>query len=132
MKCIICLGKSDNKSFVQKPSLVVLANLLERTRERAQFKDCSVLDFVGRLESTTAEELFERKYNYHDKYYSTFANANKLDRAIKRFVESINIEESSVVTRKKGRPSLTGVRRTIITNFLEQDQILNNTTKLCV
>ena len=46
MECIICLEKSDKKSFVQKPSLVALAKLLERRRERAQFKDYSVLDFV--------------------------------------------------------------------------------------
>ena len=108
MECIICLEKGDKKSFVQKPSLVALANLLERTRERAQFKGCSVLDFLERLESTIAEELFERKVNYHDKCYSFFANVNKLDRARKRFAESINIGESSVVKRKKGRPSLTG------------------------
>ena len=88
MECIICLKKGDKKSFVQEPSLVVLANLLERTREGAQFKDCSVLYFAERLESTTAEELFDRKVNYH---CSSFANVNKLDRASKRFPESINI-----------------------------------------
>ena len=66
------------------------------------------MDFVERLESTTAEELFERKVNYHDKCYSSFASVNKLDRARKRFAESINIGESSVVKRKKGWPSLTG------------------------
>ena len=66
------------------------------------------MDFVERLESTTAEELFERKVNYHDKCYSSFANVNKLDRARKRFAESINIGVSSVVKRKKGRPSFTG------------------------
>ena len=108
MECIVCLEKSDKKSFVQKPSLIALVNLLERTRERAQFKDCSVLDFAELLESTTAEGLFKRKVNYHDKCYSTFANANKLDRARKRFAESINIGESSVVKRKKGRPPLAG------------------------
>ena len=33
MECIICLEKGDKKSFLQKPLLVALANLLERTRE---------------------------------------------------------------------------------------------------
>ena len=66
------------------------------------------MDFVERIESTTAEELFERKVNYHDKCYSSFANVNKLDRARKRFAESINIGVSSVVKRKKERPSFTG------------------------
>ena len=59
------------------------------------------MDFVGRLESTTAEELFERKVNYHVKSYSSFTNVNKLDHARKRFAGSINIGESSVVKRKK-------------------------------
>ena len=84
MECIICLEKGAKKSFVQKPSLVALANLLEKTRARAQFKNCSVLDFVERLESTTAEEFFERKANYHDKCCPSFANISKLDRARKR------------------------------------------------
>ena len=69
------------------------------------------MDFVEPLESTTAEELFERKVksyssftnvkNYHVKSYSSFTNVNKLDHARKRFAESINIGKSSVVKRKK-------------------------------
>ena len=49
-----------------------------------------------------------RKVNYHDKCYSSFANVNKLHHARKRFGESINIRESTVVKRKKGRSSLSG------------------------
>ena len=128
MEWIICLEKSDKKAFVQKPSLVALSNLLERTRERAQFKKCSVLDFVERLE----RKLVEREVNYHDKCYSTFANANKLDRARKRFAESINIEESSVVTRKKVRPSLPGEKTGNNNELPRTRPKLNNTTKLCV
>ena len=52
MECIICLEKGDKKSFVQKPSMIALANLLERTGEWAEFKDCSVLHFVERVESS--------------------------------------------------------------------------------
>ena len=99
MECIICLEKGDKKFLVQKPSLVALANLQERARERVLFKDCSILAFVERLESTTAEELFERKVHYHNKL------VNKLDRARKLFAESINNGGASyVVKRKKGRP----------------------------
>ena len=54
------------------------------------------------------EELLERKVNYHDKCYLSFAKVHKFDRARKRSAESINIGESSVVKRKKGRSSLAG------------------------
>ena len=131
MECIICLEKGDKKSFVQKSSLFVRANLLEKTREQAQFKDCSVLDFAERLESPTAEELFERKVNYLDKCYSSFANDNKLDLARKRFAESINLGKALWLKEKNEGHHLLEKRLTIITNFLEQDQRLNDLTKLC-
>ena len=72
------------------------------------------------------------KVNYHDKCYSSFANVNKLDRERKRFAESINIGESSVIKRKKEGHHLLEKRVTMITNVLEQYQRLNNMTKLCV
>ena len=34
--CIICLEKGDKKSFLQNPSSVALAKVLERTQERSQ------------------------------------------------------------------------------------------------
>ena len=132
MECIVCLEKSDKKSFVQKPSLIALVNLLERTRERAQFKDCSVLDFAELLESTTAEGLFKRKVNYHDKCYSTFAMLINL------IVQENVLQNQSILGKalwlkeKKEGHHLLEKRQTIITNFLELDQRLNNTTKLCV
>ena len=70
--------------------------------------------------------------NYNDKYYSSFANVNKLDPARKRFAEWINIGESSVVKRKKGRPPLTGETTSNESEFLELDQRLRNMTKPCV
>ena len=81
--------------------------------------------FVERLESTTAEELFERKVHYHNKI------VNKNDRARKRFAESINNGASYVFKRKKGH-NLQEKRLTMTTNFIEQNQRLNNMTKLCV
>ena len=131
MECIICLEKGDKKSFIQKPSLVALANLLERTRERAQFKDCSVLDFVERLESTTAEELFERKGNI------MLSVIHLLQMLMNLILQENVLQNQSILGKalwlkeKKEGHHLLEKRLSMITNFLEQDQRLKNMTKLC-
>ena len=46
MKRFIFLGKDGQKLLVQQPSQNAIQNLLERTRERASYKDFRVIDFV--------------------------------------------------------------------------------------
>lgn len=48
-----------------------------------------------------------RRKWFTEKFYSSFANINKLDRSRKRFAESVDTGERTVVKRKIGRPSFT-------------------------
>ena len=106
MECIICTKKSSNsKPFVKNSSLESFKKLLERSRERARYKDNCVLDFVTRTENLTPKELLDNNAKYHESCYSSFANTVKLQRAKKRYNESIDTGESSIVKRKPGRPS---------------------------
>lgn len=45
MTCIIYCGKEAIK-FISKPSLESIEKLLERTQERASYKDNTVIDFA--------------------------------------------------------------------------------------
>ena len=48
----------------------------------------------------------EEKVKYHKSCYSSFANTDKVSRAQKRFWDSIEAAESSVIKRKAGIPSI--------------------------
>lgn len=113
MDCFICLEKDVKKSIVKNPSLDSFDKLLKRTRERASYKDVSVSSFVARTENLTPTDLFEQKLKYHESCYANFANTGKLQRARKRYNESIDTGESSVIKRKAGRPSISSVEETV-------------------
>ena len=48
----------------------------------------------------------ERKAIYHESCYSNFVHTTKLQRAKKRYNDSVASGESSVIKRKPGRPSI--------------------------
>ena len=56
MECFTYLGNDGQKLFVQQPSQNAIRNLLERTQERASYKDFRVMDFVERTKNVTSEE----------------------------------------------------------------------------
>ena len=47
MRCIIC-QQNDQVDLVDKPSKESFEKLLTRTRERVEYKDSQVMDFVKR------------------------------------------------------------------------------------
>ena len=102
--CIIC-QQDKKENLVSNPSLDSLDKLLLRTRKRAEYKDTFVADFIERTFNCTAQELFNNKTRYHKSCYSSFTNAEKVERATKRYRESID-GQCSIVKRKAGRPSL--------------------------
>ena len=104
MECVVCLEKSGKKPFVHNPSLESLEKLLTRVHERAYYKDSIVLNFAGRVQGITAADLFAKKSGYHKSCYAEFANVGKLERAKKRYSDSIECGESSVIKRRVGRP----------------------------
>ena len=103
MEYFICLGKDSQKLFVQQPCQNIIQNLLERTRERASYKDFRLIDFVERTKNVTSEELLKRKLVYHEGCYSSFANIANLNCVKKRFSTSIDTVEYSIVKRKQKR-----------------------------
>ena len=83
-----------NVLYVNRANMIALCSIqhlmlwrnccLEPKNERAT-KDSSVGAFVKRMENYSAQELLEKKVKYHKSCYSSFANADKVSRAQKRF-----------------------------------------------
>ena len=109
MDCVICNEKDTSKSFVANPSLDSFEKILSRSRERAEYKDSTVLNFVERTKGVTAVELLENRCRYHESCYASFANIGKLQRVKKRYATSLDTGEPSAIKRKSGRPSLTSL-----------------------
>ena len=109
MSCIICQEDKNKKSLLRNPCINSFEKLLERTRRRAHYNDSTVLSFVEHTKNISALQLLERKAIYHESCYSNFANTTKLQRAKKRYNDSVASGESSVIKRKPGRPSINTI-----------------------
>ena len=62
---------------------------------------------ADRLTNVTPEELFEKNIVYHRGCYSETANVEKLERAKRRYSDSVEYGDSSVVKIKAGRESMS-------------------------
>ena len=62
-----------------------------------EYKDSQVRDFVKRTTDHKAEKLISSNARYHKKCYANFSNTSKVERARKRFSDSIESGESSVM-----------------------------------
>ena len=62
---------------------------------------------ADRLTNVTPEELFEKNIVYHRGCYSETANVEKLGRAKRRYSDSVEYGDSSVVKIKAGRASMS-------------------------
>ena len=62
---------------------------------------------ADRLTNVTPEELFEKNIVYHRGCYSEIANVEKLERAKRRYSDSVEYGDSSVVKIKAGRASMS-------------------------
>ena len=112
--CIICgkaKGKTANEKLVSEPSIESVEKLLSRARERDDFKDHTVADFVQRTQNVTAQGLIDKHCQYHRTCYQNFTNVEKLNRARKRFSTSVETGDPSASKRKAGRPSLVNVEK---------------------
>ena len=62
-----------------------------------EYKDSQVRDFVKRTANHKAEKLISGNARYHKKCYANFSNASKVERARKRFSDSVESGECSVM-----------------------------------
>ena len=65
----------------------------------------SVKDFVERTRGLNPEDLLAKNASYHKSCYPDIANITKIERAKKRYLDSIKSSQSSVVKRKASRLS---------------------------
>ena len=56
-ECIICIGSESSNGYVEDSSINSLENSLARARERHEFKDSSVLNFIERTVRSFTEDL---------------------------------------------------------------------------
>lgn len=84
MECIVCLKTDGKKKLVTPPSLDSQQKVLERLRERAQYKDGPVMEHVERSKDVVPVILSMDKITYHKDCYANIVNTAKLDRAKQR------------------------------------------------
>ena len=94
--CVICLNNKNTKDnkFVLNPSLDAFEKLLVRARERHNYKDSKV------KEGVTARELFDQHAQYPGSCYKSIPNIEKVQRAKKRYSDSVETGEPSISKRK--------------------------------
>ena len=89
MECIICLETDTKKIFVASPTLDSFLELLERSRQRAQYMDNSVMDLVERTRDLNPEDLLAENASYCKSCYADIETPPKSNVQKKRYHESI-------------------------------------------
>ena len=69
MSCIIC-QQNEQVDLVDKTSKESLEKLLIKTREKAEYKDSQVIDFVKQIVNHTTEKLIGDNARNHNKCYA--------------------------------------------------------------
>ena len=69
MSCIIC-QQNEQVDLVDKTSKELLEKLLIKTREKAEYKDSQVIDFVKQIVNHTTEKLIGDNARNHNKCYA--------------------------------------------------------------
>ena len=69
MSCIIC-QQNEQVDLVDKTSKESLEKLLIKTREKEEYKDSQVIDFVKQIVNHTTEKLIGDNARNHNKCYA--------------------------------------------------------------
>ena len=69
MSCIIC-QQNEQVDLVDKTLKESLEKLLIKTREKAEYKDSQVIDFVKQIVNHTTEKLIGDNARNHNKCYA--------------------------------------------------------------
>ena len=87
--------------------------------------DISIMDFVERTKDRNPEDLLAKNASYHKSCHADIATTTKIERAKKRYRDSIESGKPTVVKRKAGRPSSS-------TTQVEKDEQLTTGSKVKV
>ena len=96
--CLICQEQSTVK-VIKNPNNESLKKLLSLSRERAEYGDTKVFEFVERNKNLCADDLLNNKACYHKKCYSDFTNIEKRNRAIQRYTDALEQGQATIVKR---------------------------------
>ena len=80
--CLICQEQSTVK-VIKNPNNESLKKLLSLSRERAEYGDTKVFEFVERNKNLCHDDLLNNKACYHKKCYSEFTNIENRNRALR-------------------------------------------------
>ena len=83
MTCIIC-QQNDQVDLVDKTSKESFEKLFTKTRERAEYKDYQVMDFVKRIVNHTTEKLIGDNARNHNKCYANLCKYKYIGKSIAR------------------------------------------------
>ena len=97
--CLICQEQSTVK-VIKNPNNESLKKLLSLSRERAEYGDTKVFEFVERNKNLCANDLLNNKACYHKKCYSEFPNIERRNRAIQRYADGLEQGQATIVKRK--------------------------------
>ena len=75
------------------------------SRERAEYGDTKVFEFVEGNKNLCADDLLNNKACYHKKCYSEFTNIEKRNRAIQRYIDALEQGQATIIKQKAGRSS---------------------------
>ena len=84
---------------IKNPNNEPLKKLLSLSRERAEYGDTKVFEFVERNKNLCADDLLNNKVCYHKKCYSDFTNIEKRNRAIQRYTDALEQGQATIVKR---------------------------------
>ena len=71
--------------MVATPKLNSIANVPILSRERHNYGDPAVAEFVQRTLNKTASVIYKKYESYHQSYHKQFSSRSKLDQVIDRF-----------------------------------------------
>ena len=105
MECMVCQDAKGKEKLVATPSEESFRKLLECARERAKYRDGTVVELVERTKDTLPSVLATNS-SYHKSCYAAITNISKLERARRRYRDSIDSSEASLIKQMTERPRL--------------------------
>ena len=93
------------KTLRLNPSHDACEKLLTCCRERAEYKDVTMIEFVDRVKQFDATNLISKNTKYHKECYFSHANTNKLQRCRNSYETFLSTKKSTDLQKGVGRPS---------------------------